>query len=295
MRTRKGAGEGPGANYTNTRPCPLPDDAYQDNWVGECGLGLLRGLDGQKPWFLQVNFVGPHEPLNVTESMAASVAQLHPPLPSEPGGLDPDTHLAIRRNYIAMVEALDAMLGRYLDLLRETGQLERTVVIVSSDHGEMLGDGGRWKKSQPHQPSIGVPLVLAGPGIARGRTTGQPATILDLHATALALAGAEALPGSDSLSLLPVLAEPGHRLREVVFSGLGNWRVAFDGTFKLVAGFDSRHGPAGKGEFTATDPRDWRLVRLGEDPAEAGDARARYPEAASRLTALLQAELARTA
>ena len=294
MAARQGAGDGPGANYTNTDPCSLPDDAYQDNWVGACGLDCLRRLEGGKPWFLQVNFVGPHEPVNITAAMADSVAGRSPPLPADTDGLAPSKHLAIRRNYTAMVEALDAALGRYVAFLRETGQIESTVIIVTSDHGEMLGDAGRWKKSLPHQPAIGVPLVMAGPGVAQGRQTDQPATILDLHATAIDLAGAEPLPETDSLSLRQVMADPSIRVREAVFSGLGNWRVAFDGRFKAVAGFDGPRSAAGKGGFAAADPQGWRLVRIGDDPAEAGDVSDGFPIEAARLKALLLAELIRS-
>jgi arylsulfatase A-like enzyme len=292
MQKRKGAGERAGANYINTEPCPLPDDAYQDGWVGECGLDCLRALDGSRPWFLQVNFAGPHEPMNITQSMAKSVESADPPLPADLCDIEVQTHRAIRRTYTAMVEFLDAMLGRYVDFLRETGQLERTIIIFASDHGEMLGDAGRWKKSQPHQPSIGIPLVLAGPGIAAGKKTDQPATFLDLHATMIDLAQAQPLPGIDSRSLLPALADPTRQVRDVVFSGLGHWRIAFDGTFKIIAGFDPSK-KAGAGPFTETNPENWRLVRVGENPAETGDLTSRYPEIAARLKALLQAQVTR--
>lgn len=295
MDARKGAGERPGANYLNTDPSSLPDDAYQDDWVGECGLDCLRKLDDSAPWFLQVNFVGPHEPMNVTESMAASVADRTPPLPATLGDLDASTHRSVRRAYTAMVERIDTILGRYVALLQDRGELDHTVIIVASDHGEMLGDAGRWKKSLPHQPSIAVPLIFAGPGIGRNLSTEQPASLLDLHATIVEIAGAEPLPEIDSRSLVPVLADPSRRLHEAVFSGLGSWRIAFDGRFKLIAGFDADQSAKAKGVFTATDPTAWRLVRLGEDPAEAGDATNRYPAAAERLRTLLVAELSRAA
>ena len=115
-----------------------------------------------------------------------------------------------------------------------------------------------------------------------------------MHATVLELAGAEPLPGVDSRSLVPVLAEPSQRLHEAVFSGLGRWRIAFDGRLKLIAGFDVGQSASAKGVFTATDPSEWRLGRLGEDPDEAGNAADRFPAAAERLCALLAAELSRS-
>lgn len=304
MRRRKSRALGPdrishpgaGPNFVHVEPNQLPDDAYQDNWIGQCGLDLLEGVsDGGKPWYLQVNFVGPHEPVNVTRAMAERVADRQPPLPEARGGLDDELHLAIRRNYTAMVEAIDAMVGRYVAFLRDSGQLDNTIVVLTSDHGEMLGDAGLWEKSVPHQASIGVPLVVAGPGVAEGMTTDQPATILDLHATAIALAGAEPLPDVDSRSLVPVLADPSIRLRDVVFSGLGAWRIAFDGTFKVVAGYEKGEPRARseKGTFETGDPKHWRLVRPYGDVGEFSDDCARFPEDCARLKARLRDELTR--
>ena len=93
-------------------------------------------------------------------------------------------------------------------------------------------------------------------------------------------------------NLWPALVDPTQHVRDVVFSGLGHWRIAFDGTFKIIAGFDPSK-KAGAGSFTDTNPENWRLVRVGKDPAETEDLTSRYPEIAARLKTLLQAEVAR--
>jgi arylsulfatase len=279
---------GAGENFLNVAATPLPDDAYQDDWIGECGRDLVRGAaERAGPWFLQVNFAGPHEPMNVTAAMAASVAGR--PMPWPDGAADPDApHEAIRRAYTAMVERLDTILGRFVATLEETGELERTVIVVTSDHGEMLGDCGLWEKFVPHQASIAVPLIVAGPGVSAGRCAG-PVSFLDLHATVLALAGAAPIPGTDSVSLVPALADPSARPREVAFSGLGQWRIAFDGRHKLVAGWNP--GAARRDmEDARFDPfaiRTARLVEPAADPCERRDRAAEEPVAAARLQARL--------
>jgi arylsulfatase A-like enzyme len=286
---------GAGANFRNTAASPLPDDAYQDDWIGDRGIDLVRAAAVRpQPWFLQVNFAGPHEPMNVTATMRASVAGREPPPPAGAAGEEADLHREIRRNYTAMVERLDAILGRFVATLAETGQLERTVVVVTSDHGEMLGDCGLWEKFVPHQPSIGIPLIVAGPGVARGRAA-APVSFLDLHATAIELASAEAIPGTDSRSLVPLLADPAAPHREAVFSGLGSWRVAFDGRHKLVAGYD-RHAARREMEEARFDPAAMGgaiLVEPARDPCEIRDLSAERPEVAARLRALLAANAAR--
>jgi arylsulfatase len=228
-------------DYSATFPTPLPDTAYCDNWIGENGLRLLDKAPRARPWFLAVNFTGPHEPMDITQSMERGCRSRTFPQPFENTQFDPPTHTAIRQNYTSMVENLDGWLGRYLDALRSRSELDNTVVIVSSDHGEMLGDHNRWAKSVPWQPSIGVPLVIAGPGIRRGRTVEAPVTTLDLTATFLDYGRAGKLPEQDSTSMRPLLEGRSKRLRAHVRSGLGDWRCVSNARYKLVRGF-----PAGK-------------------------------------------------
>jgi arylsulfatase A-like enzyme len=295
FRTRRNPGLGlqalghPGAgeNFRNVAPSPLPDDAYQDSWIGRCGLDLIeRAGQNDAPWFLQVNLSGPHEPMNVTQSMARSVADRKPPPPlGTRGDIPAEGHAAIRRNYTAMAEQIDGIFGDYMALLERTGQLENTVVVFTSDHGEMLGDCGLWEKFVPHQSSIGVPLVVAGPEVARGRDVERPATLLDLHATFLDIAEAPRIAGVDSRSMKALLSDPDTPHRDVVFSGLGDWRVAFDGRFKLVAGYDPGR-PRPEMEQGRFDLQMTGLVRLVDTRVrncEAADLSHLYPEVAERL------------
>ena len=161
------------------------------------------------------------------------------PQPNVAGDDSPEALLEVRRNYAAMVENIDGWLGAYVDVLRERGELDRTLIVFSSDHGEMLGDHDCWGKSLPHQPSIGVPLTVAGPGVQRGTTVSAPSTILDLVATFLEVGEAVPLPAMESRSLWPLLTGQAEATRSCVFSALEDWRVAFDGRYKLVAWGDA--------------------------------------------------------
>jgi arylsulfatase A-like enzyme len=230
-----------GAMWTATFPTPLPDDVYYDEWITDTGLALLRGAPRNEPWFLEVNFQNPHHPWDITESMYDLYRD---PDVDFPDPVDSDlsvagkTHAEIRRNYAAMIEHLDACVGRFLAALEERDELENTLVVYSSDHGEMLGDHGQWEKRSPRQPSVGVPLVMAGPDVEQRDPVDHPATILDLHATFLDIAGLDPGQDIDSRSLAAFLAGDGEYPREVVYSGLGPWRMVFDGTHKLVRGYD---------------------------------------------------------
>lgn len=255
-------------NYAATFPTPLPDDAYCDNWIGANGLALLDRAPRDKPWFLAVNYTGPHEPLDITGRMEKTARGRSYPQPCDTTQFDEPTHIAIRQNYTVMTENIDAWTGRFVEALRDRGELNNTLIVFSSDHGEMLGDHARWGKSVPWQPSVGVPLVFAGPGVRRGLANSAPATTLDLTATFLDFAGAPALAGMDSRTLRPVLEGKTRTTRNVVASGLDPWRMASDGRWKLIADFEKV-------------PE--RLYDIKDDPQEMKDLAARRPDIVRRL------------
>jgi len=212
----------------------LPDDAYCDNWVADNGKRFLRGFPQGKPWHLVVNFVGPHGPFDVTADMRARWADVEIPAPHGNDDADVKTVRARRQNYAAMIENIDRHVGAMIDIVAERGELDNTLIVYSSDHGEMLGDHGRWGKTLWYDPSAGIPLIVAGPGVRAGVASDALVALHDLSATFLAAAGAAPLPETDALSLRGVLAGTCTTHRQVVTSGLGQWRMAFDGRFKLV-------------------------------------------------------------
>lgn len=288
-RAFRSARLGPG-NYAYTTPCALPDPAYNDNWVGANALGLLEEeLPAGRPWFLQVNFPGPHNPEDITPSMAAWTRGRSYPQPIANDQLAPEAHVRIRRNYSAMVENIDRWLGRFLEALERRGERDRTLVVFSSDHGEMLGDHDRWGKTVPYQASASVPLVVRGPGVPPGSVHAKVATTLDLSATFLDFAGAPVPASMDSRSLRPALAGDPAAGRSHVASGLGSWRLVCDGRFKLVSGFDPAARPSGPEQAAARvgAGRDAPalLFDLAADPDELENVAARHPDAVARLAA----------
>jgi arylsulfatase A-like enzyme len=279
-------------NYAYTTPVALPDDAYNDNWVGRRALDQIDAFAPDRPWFLQVNFPGPHAPMDITPPMAGWYRGTAFPPPVAGTRLAPDVHQAIRRNYSAMVENIDRWLGRYLDLLERRGEQDRTLVVFSSDHGEMLGDHDRWGKRSPLQPSVSVPLVIRGPEVRRGIVHRGPASTLDLSATFLDYAGLAAAADGDSQSLRPLLGGRTSGRRHVT-SGYGGWRLATDGRYKLIRGFDpaaintdfnDRDDDASIGETAAVAPdAPLALFDLETDPHELNNLVAQRPALVARL------------
>ena len=270
-----------------TEVAPLDDPHYCDNWIALNGLKLVNGSPKQKPWFLQVNFNGPHPPMDITARMERlyrgpdrvidGFLQPH----NYSGPFPPEQHIQIRQNYAAMIENIDRWLGIYIDALDRRGELENTIIVYSSDHGEMLGDHGRWGKSIPYQPSIGVPLIVAGPGTRQGIVDQNPAATLDLTATYLDYAGIKIPEDMDSRSLRPFLEGRKKAHRDIVYSGLGRWRAVLDGQYKLVERYDSSQG-----ELQRVDGATALFDLLG-DPTESVNIAEKAPGEVERLREML--------
>lgn len=253
----------------------LPESLYCDNWIADNGLSILKTIPRNTPWFMQVNFNGPHSPFDVTPAMRARWQNTEFPSPIGESPLPPDEMVRVQQNYAAMIENIDQQLGRYLDLLKERGELDHTLIVYASDHGEMLGDHGLMGKSIWRESSSGIPLMVAGPGVARGKVTDALTSLIDLAATFLDYGGTHPLADSDARSLRPVLEGRTDRHREAVVCGLREWRMAFDGRFKLVTGV--LDGPL--------------LFDLQNDPNESRNMYGQYPE----QTAVLRAHLEKPA
>ncbi len=229
-------------NYEGTFPTPLPDDVYCDNWIGQNGLDLLRRAPKDKPWHLAVNFTGPHNPMDITGSMEATVRGRKFPQPNGNTQFDAAKHVAIRENYTAMVENIDRLVGAFLSELDKRGELDNTLIVFSSDHGEMLGDHDRWAKSVPYQPSVAVPMLAAGPGVKQNETSTALVSVMDLAATFLDYGGVARPSEMDSRSLRPVFEGKTKTHRDILHSGLGSWRMVWDGRHKLITGFIPERG-----------------------------------------------------
>jgi arylsulfatase A-like enzyme len=164
-----------------------------------------------KPWFLHVNFTAPHDPLIMPPGYDGKYrsANMRAPenfLPRHPfdhGNFDgrdemlmsqPRTRDAVQdelRMYYSVIDDLDRQIGRILAALDESGQRAGTIIIFSSDHGLAMGSHGLRGKQNMYEHTIGVPLVMAGPGIRAGHSTAAQVYLRELYPTTCELAGVE--------------------------------------------------------------------------------------------------------
>ncbi len=192
----------------------------------------------EQPFFLHVNFTAPHDPLFVPHGYETmySADQMRLPknfLPEHPfdhgnkKGRDemlfgwPRTVEETTRAlavYYAVISHLDAQVGRILQTLEQTGQLEHTIVIYSSDHGLAMGSHGLRGKQNMYEHSVGVPLIFRGPGIAPHRTTAAQCYLRDLFPTTCEYAGIAAPQTVQGRSLKPILDGQSQQIYEAVYA-----------------------------------------------------------------------------
>jgi choline-sulfatase len=254
------------------RPSPLPLELYPDVYVPQQAAEYLRRYEGDKPWFCWVSFGGPHEPWDVPEPYASRYdpAEMPPPaltvveererprglldqrlagggVPFEPGDI-----ARLRANYAGNLTLIDDQIGEVLQVVRERGELERTVVALVSDHGEMNGDHGLLYKNNFLNPAARVPFIVRHPAQPAGAVSEAVVELMDLGATLVELADAKPPRRSLALSLVPVLHGPARPHREAAVSELRremmlatqDWKLALNRDGDVYLLYDLRADPS---------------------------------------------------
>jgi arylsulfatase len=276
----------------------MPTQYHYSHWVGEETIDFLRqGRDAGKPFFFMANFFDPHHPFTAPEEYLARYdpAALPPPIggPADLADKPPILQEAsresyaghargfaghsdeeirqVRAAYYAMVSLIDDEVGRILATLDDLGLRDDTLVIFTSDHGEMLGDHGLLLKGPMlFEGAVRVPLILRWPGrLPAGERRSELVQWLDLCPTVLEAAGVPALPRSQGRSLLPLARGEGGWTRDWALCEYRNSGHPYDppvfmtmlrhDRYKLIV----HHGPP-----AAERPRTGELYDLIIDPQE---------------------------
>jgi len=219
-REFEGYAETKGA-YSDTRDPGLQVDL----WMTRTACGLIEELSGSEPFAMMVGLPSPHCPYDPPPEYLDRVAVDHLPMPvpatEDSTALHPrfvarykrpwaDLDYQeltqwqvreIRRHYAALVALVDDCVGQLIAALEAAGVRDDTVIVFGSDHGDYLGDFGLMGKTYFHEPSMRVPLIIQGPTGGTARVT-EPASVVDLYATLLGLAGLEPEHPVDSIDLL---------------------------------------------------------------------------------------------
>lgn len=244
----------------------LPPEKRGMGMTTDMALGFLQQQTGEDPWCCFVSITEPHDPFVCGEEAFARYdvdsVELAPNVTQGADG-QPGIYRKAGRTwqgmtqrqkkeaavcYWASITEIDQQYGRLLDHLEQSGQLDDTVVVLTSDHGELLGAHGLYCKNvSGFEEVYGIPMVLAGPGIESGVTSQARVGLHDLCPTLLELTGAEPIDVPDSCSFAAALRDESGEAGDFT-KGFAEYhggryrltqRVIWDGDWKLCwNGFD---------------------------------------------------------
>ncbi|MGQ9661248.1 MAG: sulfatase family protein, partial [Kiritimatiellia bacterium] len=214
---------------------------------------------GQYDWR---NVDAPSPPLPADSWLPPEAAAHHRRLQSELG-IPREVQLKIRALYYAKISHIDDWIGRILSVIRKRGWADHTAVIFWSDHGEMLGDKGRYYKGVFYEESVRVPFLLRlADGSCGGQVQSQPVSLVDAFPTILELAGAKQRPREFGRSLVRFAVDPTTQHHDAVFSEIDGRIMVYDGQYKMVV---TSHRTVLKLYDIERDPRETRnLLGLPE-------------------------------
>ena len=200
-------------------------------------------------------------------------------------GLEEATVRTVRRIYFAMCAEADAIVGDILAALRESGLADETVVIFTSDHGELALEHQQYYKMSLFEGSARVPLILKGPGIKAGQRIETPVSLIDMAPTICDLAGLAKRGCFDGESLLP--------LARGDTAGSRGWALAsYSGVTSNTMSWMIRKGDY---KLIVHEGYPSRLFNLRDDPGELNDLIEQKPDKEAELLAILDGEVDREA
>ena len=224
-------------------PSPLPAEDHLDMFIAGLANDWLQDSPKDQPFYLQVNFGGPHDPWDAPSSYrrmynpddiplsmtaprtgpkSSHVELLLKHAPNKLTNMSAAQNRVMKSNYYSKVTLIDDCVGRIIDTLKKLNLINNTWIVFSSDHGEMLGDHGLLAKKVFYDGAVNVPCLFRSPQ-GEGRGTIPTLTChLDIVATLIDISGAEPLKTTDGRSMLPMLlGEPIENPRTAVLSELG--------------------------------------------------------------------------
>ena len=231
---KKGAA---GGNRFSTVEADGDHLVHSDGKTAEKAVKLIRKYkDLDKPFFLAVGFVRPHVPLVAPRKYfgpyPVNKIILPPKVPndwddipmnsanrrtSENWKMNLIQQKKVVRAYYASVSFMDAMTGKVLKALEETGQRDNTIVIFTSDHGYHLGEHDLWMKVSIHEESVQVPLIICVPG-KKPAVCHSLAELIDLYPTVSKLCGLKIPTNIQGKDISAMLNDPALKVHDVVLS-----------------------------------------------------------------------------
>lgn len=281
-----GIAHGVDVNSWIGRPGHLTEQQGMTYWCASRAIDFLHHRrDPTAPFFLNVSIYDPHPPLVPPQWYYDRYIHMELPEPvignwaHDPGGpergyptaawrvhLDPEVMRCCRAAYYATVNYIDDQIGRLIQYLRREGLFHDTLILFTSDHGEMLGDHHLYRKCWPYEASARVPYLIKPPaswGRDRKAVSNCPVGLQDVMPTFLDAAGAAIPDACTGRSLLPIIRGESSAVREEL-------HIEDSGTYESVDGYHALIGERYK--YIWYSQRDTEhLFDLETDPNETAD------------------------
>ena len=253
------------------RSSTLGLEDYADVYVGQQAKQYLQDYDRDEPWCCWVSFGGPHEPWDTPEPYASMYdpAEMPPAVPRPFTEGRPRGHLdrlmqrvnptfeageigRLRANYAGNVTLIDDQIGEILDAIAARGELDNTIIVHTSDHGEMNGDYGLIYKSNFLNGAVRIPLLVRTPDSTNaGSICESPAEWIDIGPTLVELVGGELEHRQFGKSLCSVLTQPEATHRDFAISEIEGeimllnreWKVALNADGEVYLLFNVQNDP----------------------------------------------------
>ncbi len=242
--------------YHMPQVAQVPEEQYETNWIKNKTINWLKD-NNKQPFLLCVGYIKPHPPWDIPEKYAdlykdKTIKESIPRSRVYPNSQkhnawygDDDTEetkRSIREAYYTSITMVDESVGAILEHLRNTGELDNTLVIYTSDHGEMLQDKGYYSKELPYESSVHIPFIMRHPNyIESGSTSDELISLLDIFPTCLDAAGLNYPQSKDKEALVgeSLLRKNLLHNRETVISASGfveksRWVMCRNKSYKYV-------------------------------------------------------------
>lgn len=249
---------------------------HSSELFADATIDFLKSHDSSKPFFAYVPFTAPHDPRSMPKEYeqmydTAAIATPSNFLPEHPWDFgefkirdevlagfprtkpEVKTHL---RDYYAMITHMDAQIGRIIEALKESGEYENTIIVFSADNGLALGQHGLFGKQNLYEHSIGVPFIIAGPGIPKNERREAMIYLYDVFPTLCELASLENPSTVQGTSFAASIQDINEAHRETMPYGYKEYMRAYrKGDFKLI-------------EYFVKGERHSQFFNLEQDPFE---------------------------
>ncbi len=200
-----------GEMYYIPQVSTLPAEAHPSQWIGNESDRFIRESSTDEPWCLFTSFIHPHPPFAPPKPWHKLYRAPDMPLPLTSDkslelhtwinrlqnrykyrdhGVDVNLLRVIKAYYYATISFVDYQVGRIFSALEETGQFDNTLILFTSDHGEHLGDFGRFGKRSMHDASVRVPMLVRYPArFPAGQKCSATTSLCDIFPTLLGASG----------------------------------------------------------------------------------------------------------